>query len=224
MKNGIHCKEGERSRGFLRVSVLSGSRLRNASRPPELSGRGAKIGLARARGSGEGQGKSERGSMEVFILRHGVAEEASASGLDADRQLTGEGVEKIRRTALSLQRLNLEFDRIISSPYARARRTAEVVQEVLGKPALVEFSERLVPSAAAAGAIELIRQRGKAVLVVGHEPHLSSLASLLLTGTLHLSLILKKGGLVRISCHGGAEAGNGMLEWLLAPKHLTRLE
>jgi len=162
--------------------------------------------------------------MEVFILRHGLAEDASHSGLDADRKLTAEGEDKIRRTASALRKLSLEFDRILSSPYARARRTAELVHETMEHPGKLEFSERLIPSASAVSALELLQQRGKSILVVGHEPHLSSLASLLLTGTLHLSVLLKKGGLIRISCHGSIAPGAGTLEWLLAPKHLTRLE
>jgi len=57
-------------------------------------------------------------------------------------------------------------------------------------------------------------------LLVGHEPYLSSLISLLSTGGPNLSLTLKKGGLCRLEAEPLRCARCASLEWLLAPRLL----
>ena len=69
--------------------------------------------------------------MKLYLLRHGKAEDDSATGRDQDRELTAEGVEEVRAEAKALARLNLKLDVIITTPYPRASRTAEIVAEEL---------------------------------------------------------------------------------------------
>jgi phosphohistidine phosphatase len=59
-------------------------------------------------------------------------------------------------------------------------------------------------------------------LLVGHEPDLSRLISVLISGTPDVALVMKKGGLAKVHCLS-AEPGHARLEWLLGPKHLCRL-
>ena len=71
--------------------------------------------------------------MKLYILRHGIAVEPGTPGYetDADRPLTSEGERKMRQIAGAMEALELSFDLILSSPYLRARQTAEIVAEVL---------------------------------------------------------------------------------------------
>ena len=69
--------------------------------------------------------------MNLYILRHGIAVEHGAPGYakDADRPLTPEGERKLGQIAEAMKALELTFDLILSSPYLRARQTAEIVAE-----------------------------------------------------------------------------------------------
>ena len=64
--------------------------------------------------------------MDIYILRHGLAVERGVAGYanDADRPLTPEGERQLEKIAAAMAALDLSFDMIVSSPYARARQTA----------------------------------------------------------------------------------------------------
>ena len=85
--------------------------------------------------------------MEIYILRHGIAVERGTPGCkkDSDRPLTEEGERKMWQIAKAMLRMDLKFDLILSSPYIRAKRTAEVVAETLGQE--VTFTDALLPDA-----------------------------------------------------------------------------
>lgn len=164
--------------------------------------------------------------MTLYLLRHGIAEDRAAPGIkkDADRVLTAEGRQKVRRLAKALGRLEVQFDRIFSSPYLRARQTAELVAGASAQGPKVELWEELTPDGDALALIARLKQLKPVpghVLLVGHEPYLSGLASLLLTGTPELSLTLKKAGLCVLTATTLRPGRCATLEWLLAPRHLA---
>lgn len=162
--------------------------------------------------------------MDIYLLRHGIAEDISSSGKDKDRVLTAEGVEKLRRSTPAIKALNVNPSRVISSHYARALQTARIVAEGLGVKELIEETDLLVPEKPPGRILEFLQQRKTpSVLLVGHEPHMSSLISLLLCGSPHLAITMKKGGLCKLSLSSNFEPGTATLEWLLAPKHLVSL-
>lgn len=111
--------------------------------------------------------------MRLFVIRHGKAERQSASGRDRDRVLMPRGVRQAEHLGTALH------DRapalILSSPYARAWATAEIVQRTLGVPLRAEA--RLECDRPLSEAIEAIREHAPAgsLAVVGHNPTLSVL-------------------------------------------------
>ena len=66
--------------------------------------------------------------MDIYILRHAIAEERSAAmpGGDSQRRLTDEGAKKMRRAARGMKTAKLSFDLILTSPYVRARQMYEM--------------------------------------------------------------------------------------------------
>jgi phosphohistidine phosphatase len=162
--------------------------------------------------------------MNIYILRHGLAEETSASQKDADRRLTEEGERKLRHIARAMQAMELSFDLVVSSPYARARETAEIVARAFGLEKRLELSETLTPSGRTRQLVELLNRLAppwEDVLLVGHEPYLSGLIALLVAGEEdRLSVTLKKGGLARISAATLVHGKCGDLEWLLTPRQM----
>src|SRR5215475_7857649 len=93
--------------------------------------------------------------MEIYILRHGIAVDRGTPGYkkDSDRPLTEEGDEKMRQIAKAILAMDLRFDLILSSPYLRARQTAEIVGAELDED--VTLNELLVPDG---NHLELIRE------------------------------------------------------------------
>jgi len=70
--------------------------------------------------------------MELYFLRHGIAEETSSTGRDSDRRLTDEGRRKLRQTLQRVADAGVSPDLLLTSPYVRARQTAEIAKEILG--------------------------------------------------------------------------------------------
>jgi len=164
--------------------------------------------------------------MKLYILRHGIAVDHGAPGYarDADRPLTPEGERKLARIADAMEALELSFDLILSSPYTRARQTAEIVAEALDARKRLEFSEDLTPDGSFKKLIEWInclKSPPDNLLLVGHEPHLSGLISLLLSGDSGMSVVMKKGGLCKLSIESLKHGRCAALEWLLTPKQMA---
>src|SRR5438874_7680378 len=83
--------------------------------------------------------------MEIYILRHGIAEEAHGGMRDADRALTAEGAKKLQSVLRRVRAVDVEPSIIVTSPYRRARETAQIAVEALrGNSTLVE-SNALTP-------------------------------------------------------------------------------
>lgn len=160
--------------------------------------------------------------MNLYLLRHGLAEELDSAGLtrDSERRLTEKGERKLRQIAQAMKALELSFDVILSSPYVRARQTAEIIAEVLHERKRIEVSDHLIPSGNSKKLIELLNRSDpplEDVLLVGHEPHLSELISLLVSGKPGFAVVMKKGGLCKLDVETLHHGRCAALEWLLTP-------
>jgi phosphohistidine phosphatase len=118
--------------------------------------------------------------MLLYIMRHGPAEDRAGTGRDADRPLTPEGRALVRRMAGELLTARqTALTRIVSSPYTRARETAELVRDAAYPEASIELDDTLgAGSSLHGGAVCLVRSlvvAGSDVLVVGHQPTLGEL-------------------------------------------------
>src|ERR1051325_10595965 len=87
--------------------------------------------------------------MKLYLVRHGIAEEAKDTKPDGQRALTPEGIEKFKQAAKGFARMLDEEETIaviLTSPLARARQTAEILAKALakqGKAATVKASAAL---------------------------------------------------------------------------------
>lgn len=163
--------------------------------------------------------------MNLYILRHGLAVEPGTPGYgkDSDRPLIPEGERKLVQIARAMKALDLSFDLILSSPYLRARQTAEIVAKAFKLGKSLEFSDTLTPSGSFKKLIESLNRADPApdsVLLVGHEPYLSELISLLVSGDVGSRVVMKKAGLCKLSTESLAPGRCAVLEWLLTPKQM----
>jgi phosphohistidine phosphatase len=163
--------------------------------------------------------------MDLYLVRHAVAEERDASRWpdDADRPLTHDGERSFRKNAARLSRFAPAPEVVLSSPFVRAWGTAEILSEAAGwpKPERFEPLEADRPTPAVVDALAPHAGR-TAVALVGHEPGLSELAWLLLAGKPKDSVIrFKKGGVALLSTFGAPKPGAASLRWLVTPKLLA---
>jgi len=166
--------------------------------------------------------------MDLYVLRHALAVnrgEPDYLGDDSRRPLTRKGIRRMRKGALGISRLDARFDLILSSPYKRAHETALIVAETLGAEDRLEFFQPLTPETPPDQAIRQLARRCvklDSVLLVGHEPQLSAIGSLLLSGNSGLALELGKGGAFKLEADE-LQGGMAVLEWWLTPRQLRRL-
>jgi phosphohistidine phosphatase len=156
--------------------------------------------------------------MDLYLLRHGIAEEARPGTPDSDRTLTREGREKLRRVLKRAHEAGVAPTLILSSPLRRAIETAEVAAEELDYRGKVVHAASLVPNAWPSAAWDEIRSRAteNVILLASHEPLMSSLLSHLL-GAPGLQTDFKKGALARVVSTTTGPAPRCVLKWLLTP-------
>jgi phosphohistidine phosphatase len=165
--------------------------------------------------------------MDLLIVRHAIAYERDAKRWpdDAERPLTPEGMKLARKAAAGLKRITDNPETVWTSPFVRARQTAKILEHYAGWPKATEASE-LAQDVDPQKVVALLRRhRGKLVAVVGHEPGLSELISLCVTGERDgLDLALKKPGVACLSFKGAPTAASATLSWFVPPRILRALE
>jgi phosphohistidine phosphatase len=157
--------------------------------------------------------------MQIYLLRHGIAEDGLPGKADADRALTTEGIKRLREILKRARTASVSPSVIVTSPYVRARQTAELAAEILGFEETLATSGVLTPNSSPVDTwTELRTLRGEqSVLLVGHEPHMSSFTGFLL-GTPELRVDFKKGAMVRVDMMEFGVRPRGVLKWMMAPK------
>ena len=158
--------------------------------------------------------------MRIYFLRHGRAlPRTEWKGDDAERPLSAEGAEAMEREGQAIARLDLAPDAIITSPLARAERTAEIVATHLDMRGRLARDERLAPGFGAKQLAEIVRENPEAtaLMLVGHEPDFSTIISALIGGG---DVACRKGGLARVDLTESS-AKRGQLVWLIPPSALT---
>ncbi|MGH7788659.1 MAG: phosphohistidine phosphatase SixA [Candidatus Binatia bacterium] len=166
-------------------------------------------------------------SATLYLMRHGIAAEPSPTMQDADRALTAEGVRKTTQVAIGLRAIGVAPDLILSSPLRRAEETARLAAGVLAPTVGVEIFPPLAAGATPAAEIVKalrIARGARHVMLVGHQPDLGELASLLLTGSASLApLPFRKASVAAIDVGSLPPRAAGLLEWFLTPSQLRAI-
>lgn len=166
--------------------------------------------------------------MNLYLLRHGKAEEKNLHryASDDERPLTEEGIRDIKSAAKGMKALKLSFDLILSSPYVRARETAEIVADILKLKKHLQLTSLLKVEAEPNKIIrELERYHSdlEDILLVGHEPFMSRLTARLISGKEFVSLGFRKGSLAKLHTEMLMDDSCAALEWFMTPKQLIKL-
>jgi phosphohistidine phosphatase len=159
-------------------------------------------------------------SLELYFFRHGIAVDREDPGVTNDtvRPLTDDGIRKTRSSAEGLKRMEIGFDRILTSPWLRAIQTASILSEVLYLSPAQEVAELAGDKTPEELLDALAKHHGKRTLLVGHEPLLSTTVVQLLGG--EWALDLKKSGCCAVLVDGLPARKPATLLWSLTSRQL----
>lgn len=157
--------------------------------------------------------------MILYLMRHGIAEDWSPTGSDADRALTQQGTLRTALVAKALERLEVRFDRVVSSPYVRAMQTAEIVARTTEYTGDVLQDMRLAPHGTFPDFSALIAEHAGAehVLITGHEPSMGRFISGL-SADGNLMIEVKKASVTAIQILRLRPQAGGTLLWSIPPR------
>jgi phosphohistidine phosphatase len=160
--------------------------------------------------------------MEIYILRHGVAEDPQVGQPDADRSLTPDGRKKLRNVLRTAVAAGVAPSLILTSPYKRALQTAQLAAEILEYRGELLRTKALEPGSAPKTVWDEIRvhKDEERILLAGHEPLFSRLTAYLL-GSPNLEVDFKKGAIVCVEIERFAAEPHGVLRWMLTSKLAT---
>lgn len=142
---------------------------------------------------------------------------------DSERPLTREGRAEIQKIAKALKAIGLQTNRICTSPLRRARETAEIAAKILKIPTLEEWDELKPDGNKAALYRKLAKlEQNSRLILVGHEPYLTSMIGEII-GATNARVVLKKGGVGKVRITSFTPRISGELRWLLVPKIITSM-
>jgi len=165
------------------------------------------------------------GPYQLYLIRHGVAEErGDAWPDDSKRPLSEDGIERFQRCARGLARLDVWIDLVLTSPLVRTRQTADLVASAFDPRPSIITVESLAPGGTYPSLVADLEKHARKtrVALVGHEPGIGELAARLI-GSRH-SFEFKKGAVCRIDVDEIPPVGPGDLRWMLTPKVMAAIK
>jgi phosphohistidine phosphatase len=137
----------------------------------------------------------------IYLIRHADAIDLAD---DAARPLSPKGREQVAALSRFLAPSEaFQPAALWHSPLVRARETAELLKRGLKLHTPLTDHVELIPEAVPEAIVNKLGRVRDAVALVGHEPHLSSLASLLVTGQTHpMAFVVKKASVIALEFAG----------------------
>ena len=155
--------------------------------------------------------------MNLYLVQHAIAKSKED---DPDRPISDEGFQEMNEFITFVkENVNIKISSIFHSGKTRAHQTAETISRKIAPSVLVKTVEGMNPM----DDVQLISDRLKSMttdtMLVGHLPHLSKLASLLLTGDATKEIVrFSNSGIVCLN----NDFGEWVVVWTLVPEILKR--
>ena len=163
--------------------------------------------------------------MQLLVIRHGIAEDkdvfARSGRSDNERPLTAEGKRQLQPVAMGLARIVKHIDVLAASPLVRAAQTAAIIAAEYDGMS-VETVAALEPQRAPSELVSWLeaRRAAEVVAIAGHEPHLGTLVTWLLSGLDDSHVEIEMAGACLLTIEGAPGARCATLHWLLTPEML----
>ncbi len=150
--------------------------------------------------------------MQVYLVQHGLAKSEEE---DPARPLSATGCEEVERVARAAVTAGVRPESILHSGKTRAMQTAEIFAAHVKPAHGVHPVEGLDPRDEPHRMRERVAQADEPVMLVGHLPHLSRLAALLLAGAPEREIVaFRNAGVVCLERQEGGFA----VRWILTPE------
>ncbi len=160
----------------------------------------------------------------IWLVRHGIAADATRGMRDAERPLTKEGIERMESAARAWRKLGPTPDVIVTSPLLRARQTGKILHDAFDLDDGPLVCDAL---AAGGGADDLLRfiardaPEESGVACVGHMPDLPRLLGEITGAGAAFGADFGKGTVAAIEFPGALRVGAGTLRALI-PNRVLR--
>ena len=151
--------------------------------------------------------------MTIYLVQHA---EAKRKEEDPTRPLSEKGLSDIDKISQFLRGKEIRVSRILHSGRLRAKQTAEKLGEVISSLEEVKETDGLAPLDDPNIWGERLRGDVNDVMLVGHLPHLSRLAALLLTDDPNHEVI--RFGMSGVICLAKGEEGSWSIQWMVIPQ------
>jgi phosphohistidine phosphatase len=164
--------------------------------------------------------------MILYIVRHSDAVPSGTPGFPEDeRPLTDRGIKKIREVARGLLAVDVLPELILTSPLPRAKETAEILADELGRRIPVVVTGALEPTGSRPDLYRELRTHRKlpGLMIVGHQPSLGEIAGEIAWGSASQFVELKKGGSCAIELSRLDPIPSGTMLWLVTPAILRQI-
>jgi phosphohistidine phosphatase len=153
--------------------------------------------------------------MLLYLSQHA---EAKSKEEDEKKDLTQQGLVNIEVVSHHLKRLNVEVQEIFHSGKTRAQRTAQILAEHLQPPKGSKAAPGLAPMDAPEIWAARLADLNENILLVGHLPHLSKLAALLMAGDKNKTVInFQMASVVQLR---RMEPGQWAVDWMIVPANI----
>jgi len=151
--------------------------------------------------------------MKLYLVQHGRAQ---SKDIDPQRPLTDEGKEETKRIAGFIKKRALSVDHLWHSGKKRAAQSAEILSQAFNVNNSVETKDGLAPKDDVDKIVSEINDAEGDIMIVGHLPFLSTLASRLLSGKQKTEVV--KFTYAGIVCLERDKENNWHLEWAVIPQ------
>ncbi|GIK21196.1 MAG: hypothetical protein HND40_08065 [Ignavibacteriota bacterium] len=157
--------------------------------------------------------------MNLYLIRHSIAENIAMDKKDFDRELTTEGKTVILNSVKNWKNFIKKIDVILTSPLIRAVQTSEIILSEFKPAPVIIKDNNLGTGSRSSDLIELLNTlEYENVAVVGHQPDLSiHINNFCNSGS--LSIAFPPAALAGIEFDNAIKYNRGRLLFLIPPIH-----
>ena len=153
--------------------------------------------------------------MKLYLIQHG---EAETKEVNPERPLTEKGVSDVKKVVTFLKNTDFEINTIFHSGKRRTQETARRFIDIASIPCSITKKDNLSPNDSIESIVEEITERKDDLMIVGHLPFLTKLASRLLSGQEKICTVkFSQGGVL---CLERIEDGSWQINWFIIPQLL----
>jgi len=155
--------------------------------------------------------------MNLYLIRHSIAESISSNKKDFDRELTEEGKFIISKASEAWKNYLGQIDVVLTSPLTRAMQTAQILSSNVQTIPNIIKNNNLATGSKTTDLIDLLNSLDyKNVAVVGHQPDLSHHINNF-CGTGSFNLAFPPASLAKIEFDISIKYGKGKLIYFIPP-------